>query len=245
MGTLHIGDRSLLTVPWPVCALLAATLTLQIALGARAPAPRAGAQALPAAPAEQVLRAASLDEPVVAAQLLTLYLQAYDNQPGISIPFRDLDYSRVVVWLETALALDPETQYPLLMAAHLYAQVPDADKQRVMLDFIHKKFLEHPERRWRWLAHGALVAKHRLGDNRLALRYAKDIARLSPGAPGWARQMHVFILEDMGEIESAAVLLGGLLASGEVSDPNEARFLTQRLDEMKKAAEESATVSKN
>ena len=38
--------------------------------------------------------------------------------------------------------------------------------------------------------------------------------------------MHVFILEDMGEIESAAVLLGGLLASGEVSDPNEARFLT-------------------
>jgi len=33
--------------------------------------------------------------------------------------------------------------------------------------------------------------------------------------------MRIFILEDMGELESATVLLGGLLASGEVADPRE------------------------
>jgi hypothetical protein len=192
-----------------------------------------------------VVKLATLDEPIAAAQLLTLYLQAFDNQPGVSIPFRELDYPRVVRWLETILKLDPDTQYPLLMAAHLYALVPDETKQRLMLEFVHAKFHEDPERRWRWLAHATLVAKHRLRDKRLALRYAEDIARLAPGAPSWARQMHVFILEDLGEIESAAVLLGGLLATGAVSDPSEARFLTQRLEQMKKAAENSAAVSKN
>jgi hypothetical protein len=42
------------------------------------------------------------------------------------------------------------------MAAQLYAQVPVADKQRQMFEFVHRKFLEDPNRRWRWLAHIAI-----------------------------------------------------------------------------------------
>ena len=53
----------------------------------------------------------------------------------------------------------------------------------------------------------------------LALRYAQDITQYARGASDWARQMRIFILEDMGEVESAKILLGGLLASGEVTDP--------------------------
>ncbi|MGQ0751695.1 MAG: hypothetical protein ACT4PS_14265 [Betaproteobacteria bacterium] len=238
------SDRSLGAVPWPVWGLLLTSLALYVAMRAMAPAPLANAAALsyPASPA--MVRAASLGEPIAAAQLLTLYLQAFDNQPGISIPFKELDYGRVAAWLQTILSLDAATQYPLLMAAHLYAQVPDETKQRYMLDWVHRKFTEHPERRWRWLAHATLMAKHRLGDNALALRYARDIARLAPGAPNWARQMQVFILEDMGEVESASILLGGLLAAGEINESSEIRFLTQRLEQMKNAAENSATASK-
>ena len=243
--TSHTPDRTILAVPWPVWLLLGLMLALHIAWRAYAAPPRASAEALPAPATPSVIKLATLDEPIAAAQLLTLYLQAFDNQPGVSIPFRDLDYPRVVRWLETILKLDPDTQYPLLMAAHLYAQVPDEARQRLMLEFVHAKFHEDPERRWRWVAHATLVAKPRLRDKRLALRYAGDIARLAPGATSWARQMHVFILEDMGEIESAAVLLGGLLATGAVSDPSEARFLAQRLEQMKKAAENSAAASKN
>ena len=236
--------RSLGAVPWPVWGLLLTTLALFVALRSMAPAPLADAAALPLPYDAARVRAASLDEPIAAAQLLTLYLQAFDNQPGISIPFNELDYPRVSAWLQTILSLDATTQYPLLMAAHLYAQVPDETKQRYMLDWLHRKFTEDPERRWRWLAHATLMAKHRLRDNALALRYARDIARLSPRAPAWARQMQVFILEDMGEVESASILLGGLLATGEITEPSEIRFLTQRLEQMKKAAENSATVSK-
>lgn len=237
-------ERSVGQVPRPVLVLLAAALALQIGWQALQPKPSARAEALGVPASLPVLKAASLGEPIVLAQWLILYLQAFDNQPGISIPFKDLDYPRVIRWLETILGLDPVTEYPLMMASQLYGQVPDQAKQRLMFDFVHRKFLEDPDRRWRWLAHCAILAKHRLRDAPLALKYADDITRYARTASSWARQMRIFILEDMGELESATVLLGGLLASGEVTDPKEIHFLTRRLEELKNA-EKSSSPSKN
>jgi hypothetical protein len=180
-----------------------------------------------------LLRVASIGEPVVLGHLLTLYLQAFDNQPGISIPFRDLDYHRVTLWLETILALDPAGQYALLLAAQVYSQVPDTARERLMLDFVHQQFLRDPTRRWRWLAHATIMAKHRLHDDALALSYARDITQYAPNAPNWARQMQIFILEDIGEIESAKILLGGLIAGDQIKDERELHFLMERLESMK------------
>ena len=55
--------------------------------------------------------------------------------------------------------------------------------------------------------------------------------------------MRIFLLEDLGEAEAAAVLLGGLLESGEVTDPKELHFLTQKLEELR-AAEKSSPPTK-
>lgn len=222
-------ERTLGVVPRGTWWLLAAALAMQIGWHSLSTPPDARAAALPAAPQAGALRAASLGEPVAAAQLLLLYLQAFDNQPGISLPFADLDYDRVMAWLDAALRLDTRTGYPLMMASQLYGQVPDPAKQRTMCDFVHTRFLEAPDLRWRWLAHCAIMAKHRLRDPDLALGYAADITRHAGSASGWARQMQVFILEDLGESESARVLLGGLLANDEVQDPAELHFLTERL----------------
>ncbi|MNC87998.1 hypothetical protein D3C83_37780 [compost metagenome] len=109
-----------------------------------------------------------------------------------------------------------------------------------MCDFVRRQFDLDPNRRWRWLAHCAIVAKHRLRDTRLALDYADAIARDARLASGWARQMRIFMLEDLGEIEAATVLLGGLLASGEVSEPKEIHFLTKKLEELKAAGKSSS-----
>lgn len=233
------GERTIGTVPRPVLALLVIAFCLQVGWQALQPKPNARAEALgePAAPA--VLRAVAMGEPIALAQFLTLYLQAFDNQPGVSIPFLELDYSRVTAWLAAILALDPAGQYPLLMAAQIYSQVPDPAKQRRMCDFVRAQFDLDPNRRWRWLAHCAIVAKHRLGDARLALAYAEAIAREARLASGWARQMRVFILEDLGEFEAATILLGGLLASGEVTEPKEIHFLTQKLEQLKAAGKSS------
>jgi hypothetical protein len=226
-------ERPIASVPKIGVIVLAAAFVLHISWQAFEPKPQATGAALHAPPSVGFLRIASLGEPIALAHALTLYLQAFDNQAGVSIPYRDLDYGAVHAWLRTILALDPQSQYPLMMAAQLYAQVPEAAKTRQMLEFVHEEFLHAPEQRWRWLAHAAIVAKHRLHDMPLALRYADDITQNARSAQHWARHMRIFILEDMGESRAAAVLLGGLLESGEVTDPAEIRFLTERLEKLK------------
>ena len=232
-------ERPVATVPRWVLALLAATFAVQVTWQALQPKPVARAETLGAPPPPAVLRALALGEPIALAQLLTLYLQAFDNQPGISIPFQELDYARVTAWLGTILAIDPVGQYPLMMASQIYAQVPDPPKQRAMCQFVRGEFERDPDRRWRWLAHCAVMAKHRLGDARLALAYADAITSHARTASNWARQMRIFILEDLGERDAATVLLGGLLASGEVIEPKEIHFLTERLEKLRAAGKSS------
>jgi hypothetical protein len=228
------SERPLRAVPRAAVIVLAVALAVHVAWHALSPKPQARGAALPPPIDAAWLRVASLGDPIVLAQMLVLYLQAFDNQPGLSIPYRELDYEAVRGWLRAALELDPRGQYPLMMASHLYAQVPDHRKIRLMLDFVHHEFLRDPDARWRWLAHAAIVAKHRLKDLPLALQYAEEITKHASSALSWARQMRIFILEDMGESKAAAVLLGGLLISGEVTDPAEVRFLTERLQSLEK-----------
>ncbi|HWI15571.1 MAG TPA: hypothetical protein VNT02_15000 [Burkholderiales bacterium] len=217
------------TPRWVFALFIAALVTQLFGAAARGPA-RRSAEDLPAAPPVKVLRALALGDPEFLSGALVLYLQSFDDQPGVSIPFRDLNYPRLAAWLDRALALDPHSDYPLLLAAQVYSQVPDPRRQRIMLDFVHSAFAADPNWRWRWLAHASIVARHRLRDDTLALSYARDIATHAPAAPGWARQMQIFLLEDLGEREQAKVLLGGLLATGAVTDPAEIRFLTGRLE---------------
>ena len=239
------NERPASQVPRPVLALLVLALCLQVAWQALQGRPVARGDALGAPPAPPLLRALSLGEPIALAQLSTLYLQAFDNQPGISIPFAQLDYGRVIQWLAAILELDPLGQYPLLMASQLYGQVPDAAKERRMCDFVYREFGRDPDRRWRWLAHCAIVVKHRLNDPRLALSYAEAITGQARHASNWARQMRIFILEDLGEREAATVLLGGLLASGEVTDSREIHFLTDRLKALQESDGKSSPSTRN
>jgi len=212
--------------------LFAAQIAWQWARPPQAPA----AADLPPAPSVAALRLASFGEPAAAARVAMLYLQTVDFSAGRALPYSSLDYGRLVGWLDAILALDPRSDYPLFSAARVYAEVPDAARARIALDFVFRAFQRDPDRRWPWLAHAALLAKHRLGDLALAKRYASAIDRDTKSAdvPLWARQMEIFILEDMNELEAAKILIGGLLDSGKLKDPAEARFLRERLEEMEK-----------
>jgi len=55
--------------------------------------------------------------------------------------------------------------------------------------------------------------------------------------------MEIFILEDMNELETARIMIGGYVASGRVKDPAELRFLDQRLKELE--AKTAAKKKKN
>ncbi|MGA8006876.1 MAG: hypothetical protein WCA17_12320 [Burkholderiales bacterium] len=227
-------ERPLIAVPGWVWAALGLALAAQIGWQSVSPqAPRAASE-LPPPPSPGVLQLVSFGEPAAAARLAMLYVQSFDLRAGNDIPYRDLDYGRLIGWLRAILATDPRSQYPLFAAARIYAENPDPHKARAALEFVYQEFLKDPNRRWRWLAHAALLAKYRLKDLPLALRYATAVERLTtaPDVPVWAKQMRLFILEDMDELQAAKVMLGGLLASGQIKDPAELQFLKQHLDQL-------------
>jgi len=227
-------QRPISGVPRVVLAFLAVAFAAQIALKVTAPRPSASAEDLPSAPDIGTLRLASFGDPVALAKGLMLYLQAFDYQSGTRIPYRDLDYDRLEAWLARILELDPQGQYPLLAASRLYAEVPVEAKQRSMLEFVYRQFLLDPNRRWPWLAHATAIAKHRLHDLPLARRYAHAIQHyaVAEDVPLWAKQMEVFILEDMDELETARLIIGGYLQSGAVKDPAELKFLDEHLKQL-------------
>jgi len=228
-------QRPVSTVPYLVRAALLISLSIQILWSYSQPAPVASAVALPEAPDVRGVALFGFGDSVTQAKLLMLWLQAFDNQPGISIPFKDLNYDRVINWLEVILKLDNKAAYPLLSASRLYTETPDDDKKRLMLEYVYEKFLADPVARWPWMAHAVYVAKHRIGDLQLALKYARALRlNLTIGeAPHWVVQMEIYVLEELGEIESAKIIIGGLLESGKIAETDtEYRFLENRLAEL-------------
>ena len=226
--------RPLRLVSMPVLAVLAAGLALQLGLHATLPKPRAIVPDLMPPPASSLLRLASMGEPIALAKILMLQLQAFDYRSGSKVPYKDLDYARVEDWLGRILELDPGGQYPLLAASRLYAEVPDEARQRSMLDFVYRQYLLDPNRRWPWLAHATFLAKYRLKDMPLALEYADALQKYTTAkdVPAWVITMGIFIREDLNELDTEREMIGGMIASGRITDPGELRFLDGRLHEI-------------
>src|SRR5256885_7667732 len=187
-------ERPLASLPVWLWLALAAALAVQVGFRASQPAARRQESDLPPAPSASALRLAGLGERPATARSAMLYLQAFD--------FRKLDYHRLVKWLHSILELDPRSESPLFAAARVYAETPDEARARLALDFVYREFLLDPDRRWPWIAHAALLAKHRLKALALARQYAAALDRHTRAAdvPLWARQMEVLILEDMDEL---------------------------------------------
>jgi hypothetical protein len=224
-------ERPVSVVPRPIILSLVLALVLQIAWHEQQAEPVARAVELTSPPSLVLFKLASIGDAAALSKLLMFRLQSFDNQPGISIPFVKLDYKKVVLWLERIAELDPNSQYPFLAAARIYSEVQDEEKKRMMLEFVHVGFLKKPDLQWPAMVHAVFIAKHKLKDLELALEYAKDIrihVRRSD-IHSWVRQMELFVLEDLGDLESARILLGGFLESGVIKDERELRFLQGRL----------------
>jgi hypothetical protein len=225
---VKIDVRPVSVVPRWVLALVVLSLATQVTWQARRDNGAATAPELPSAPSAHALRLASFGEGEALARLAMVHLQSYRTQ----------DYGRLIDWLDAILELDPRSQYPLFSAARVYAETADPVRSRMALEFVYRQFLLDPNRRWPSLAHAALLAKHRLKDLQLARRYAQALQRhvSASTVPPWVKQMEIFVLEDLNELEGARILIGSLLQSGSLDDPAELRFLKQRLEELEHRA---------
>ncbi len=229
-------ERPVKDVPAHIIIILIIAFLCQIYWSSARPLASINIKKLPGPPSQIESQLFGLGDSIAISKIFMLWLQAFDNQPGVSVPFKNLDYGRVINWLERILALDPKGQYPLLAAGRIYGEVTDEGKKRQMLAFIYEQFPKDPNRRWPSMTHAIYIAKHRIKDYPLALRFAHAVAQqvTANNVPSWVKQMEIYVLEDMGEIESAKILIGGLLESGAITDAHELQFLQDRLDRLER-----------
>ncbi|HEX5054997.1 MAG TPA: hypothetical protein VFX02_00720 [Gammaproteobacteria bacterium] len=180
------------------------------------------------------IRLVALGEPPLAAKLVAFWLLTVDVQAGNWLRLEELNYPNLTGWLETIQELDPWSEYPGMVASGVFIDVKDSQRIRWIIDFVLRNFEQAPERRWRWLAQCAVLAKYRLHDRPLALRLASALrTHTRPGAlPAWARDMEFLLLQEIGEYETARQVILGILQSGEALEPREQAFLLQRLREL-------------
>ena len=167
----------------------------------------------------------------LASYLLTMRLQLHDNQAGRHVAYRELNYALLVEWLYLLNELNIESEYPMMLASRVYSQTRDKNQLRLLLAYIDQTFKENPQRHWRRQAEATVISKHQLGDKALALVMARSLAAQPEDIkmPHWARDMEFLILGDLNEFESAIVIIQALLQGGSIVDPDELRFLHEKL----------------
>jgi hypothetical protein len=179
--------------------------------------------------------------------LLALRLQLHDNQAGQHFRYSLMDYDLLVDWLDILSDIDADSEYPMLLASRIYTQTGSAERLRKILDFIERRFDDNPQLHWRRLAEACLIAKHKLDDLELALRLAGKLAAqpASVDMPHWARDFEFLLLAEMNETESAIAIIQALLQSGSIKDPDERRFLREKLLEFQQTLFESQQIPEN
>jgi hypothetical protein len=192
---------------------------------------------LGAPPPAALIRAAAMGENAFAGYLTDLHLQNFNVHLGSATAIAALDRGAVTRWLDLATELDPDTGYPLLLASRHFAETGTPAERRMMLDWVYRRFEERPNQRWPWMVHAVFVARHVLNDNALAAAYAAALRTKvnDPAAPSWVRQMELLLRADLGEVEDAKIILGSLVAAGQIRSPAELQFLESRLPDAKTA----------
>jgi len=181
--------------------------------------------------ASPVYRGLSMGSEQLFSYLLSIRLQLHDNQAGKHIRYSQLDYERLVNWLDQIYQLNPHSEYPMMLASRVYSQTRDKTRLRIILEYIDRTFVQNPQLHWRRLAEASVIAKHQLGDLQLALQMADKLSNqpASVEMPRWARDMQFILLGDMNEYETAITIIVALLQSEAVNDPDEVHFLKEKL----------------
>jgi len=195
----------------------------------------------PSVPQYQLLSLGSIS---LAAQMLTLKLQLHDNQQGRHINYKKVSYPLLSQWLLKLQLMNPTSEYSALLASRVFSNTSDHKQLRVILETVIKLFKVNPQKNWRWMAEGAVIAKYHLSDLDLALKMAKEIA-LQPKTidiPAWARDLEFIMLEELNLIDAATYIVEQSLKDNSEMHPDEKRFLKQRLLVLKQKSVENSTI---
>ena len=226
------AERPLLSVPWVILTGFLLTLVFQILVHQQSTQDnRFEYRPLTEPYSAQTYKGLSAGSVHLLSYLLSMRLQLHDNQVGRHIPYDSLDYDLLIEWLDRIYLVNTASEYPMFLASRIYSQSPSKKQIRKILGLVDKIFSADPQLFWRNQAESTVIAKHRLGDLELALQMAQKLSRQPETItmPRWARDMHFLLLADLNEYEASIAVITALLESDSVKDPDELRFLKEKL----------------
>jgi len=229
-------ERSLATIPKPLVLALVMVLLFQVGSTWMIKENHSIAyKSLEQPKSEWVYRLMSLNSVSLMAHMLTLKLQLHDNQQGRHVRYKNISYQKLSEWLLMLQSLNKDSEYTTLLAARVFTNTPNKQQLKRILETVVKLFEVNPQKNWRWMAEGAVIAKYHLKDLNIALSMAKKIAQ-QPKAiniPMWARDLQFIILEEMNLLDSATYIVEQSLKDTKGMHPDERRFLKKRLSALK------------
>ncbi len=234
-------ERPLLSVPWLILTGFILALALQIIVHQQIGRKNELEYKPLSRPySEQTYKGLSMGSVQLLSYLLSMRLQLHDNQAGRHIRYGSINYDILVEWLDRIYRVNPRSEYPMFLASRVYSQTPDKEQIRKMLGLVDIIFATNPQLFWRNQAEATIIAKHRLGDLEFALDMAEKLFD-QPGTivmPPWARDIHFLLLAELNEYESTIAVINALLKSDAIEDPDEARFLREKLLEFQQKLSE-------
>ncbi|TNF88068.1 MAG: hypothetical protein JSU67_09275 [Gammaproteobacteria bacterium] len=226
------GERPLLQLPVPLLLAFVLAFACQLLIHHREQQQLATEYRPLANPlAVDSYRGMAMGSEQLLGYLLAIRLQLHDNQIGRHFSYSLIDYRVLVDWLDRITEISQGTEYPMLLASRIYSSTEDRERLRRMLGFIERRFEDDPHKHWRRLAEACLLAKHRLGDLELALSYAERLA-LQPASvrmPQWARDFRFLLLAELNELEAAIAIIQAMMQTDVINDPDEKKFLQEKL----------------
>ncbi len=162
-------------------------------------------------------------------------LQVLGDTGGEITPLKEYNYARLGDWFGVLSALDPASDHIPMIAAYYFGATRVPQDVKVIVDYLAVVGDSPVGQKWRWLAHAAYLARHRLNDMDRAIELAYRLARITPldgkPLPVWARQMPAFILNAQGEAQASRRLIEQMLLTDTGMHPNEINFMAAYLYE--------------
>ncbi len=181
---------------------------------------------VPPTPGYHQVILSSLGDKQLAYRSISMMLQNLGSIGGDVRPLGEYNYDELTQWFFLSAALDERSDFVPYLAAYYYGAGQDTEKLRYMMPYLYDVgTLPYPNK-WMWLAQGAFLARHRVGDLDLALEFANTLANLeNPGLPVWTRQMPAFIRYAQGEKEAAYDIMKQIMVSGADTLPPQEIFV--------------------
>lgn len=211
--------------------LLAAALVAQAAFWWSTKDVRVEPPVVPPPPSERAVHAMAFGDKQFLFRMLALEVQNLGDTGGRFTPLAKYDYATLTRWFGLLDSLDAQSDFVPALAGYYYSQSSKAEDVGRVVGYLRRHALTDPERKWRWLAHAAYLARHRAEDSALALSVAQELAALPvPGIPIWTKQMPAFVLAEVGDKEAAKDLMAVLLATSPGLSTEEKNYMQAFID---------------